>query len=79
METLEILSRYGFTESLRLSKLAFEVVKLHSWSEEQSMYDYLESNIDNWSERLRPLDEAYWDDADAFDEKLRHVYEANIG
>jgi hypothetical protein len=74
LETLEILDRCGFSESYRVTKLAIEILKLHTYAGEQSFYEYLETNIDGWYERLRPLYEAYWDDADTFDEKLKDIY-----
>ncbi len=77
LETLEILDRHGFSESHRVTKLAFEIVKLDSYTEKEQFYDYLEAHVDDWFERLRPLDEAYWDDADAFDEKLKEIYDTN--
>jgi hypothetical protein len=77
LETLEILERHGFSESYRVTKLAFEIAKLDSYIGEEPFYDYLEANVDDWFERLRPLDEAYWDDADAFDEKMKGIYRTN--
>lgn len=76
-ETLEILERHGLSKSHRLTKEAFDIVKLGSYIAEESFYDYLEANIEDWFERLRPLDEAFWDDADACDEKLREIYNSN--
>jgi hypothetical protein len=77
LETLEILNRRGFSESHRVTKLAFEAVKLDSYSGKLSFYEYLEANVCDWYERLRPLDEAYWDDADAFDKKLNELFRVN--
>jgi hypothetical protein len=77
LETLEILERRGFTESHRLTKLAFEIVKLDCYNGEEPFYDYCEANVADWFERLRPLDEAYWDDAGAFDEKMKEIYLTN--
>lgn len=74
LETLEILDRRAFSESHRVTKLAFEILKLHSYTGEQPFYEYLEANVHDWFERLRPLDEAYWDDADTFDEKMKDIY-----
>lgn len=77
LETLEILDHREFSESHRVTKLAFEIVKLDSYTGEEPFYEYLEKYVDDWFERLRPLDEAYWDDADAFDEKLKEFYRTN--
>lgn len=77
LETLEILDRCGFSESHRVTKLAFDIVKLDSYDGEEPFYDYVEGNVDDWLERLRPLDEAYWNDADAFDEKLKEIFLTN--
>jgi hypothetical protein len=57
--------------------MAFEIVKLESYTGEEPFYEYLETNVEDWFERLRPADEAYWDDADAFDEQLKEVYRIN--
>src|SRR5262245_57291622 len=64
LETLDILERHGLSESHRLTKEAFELIKLGSYNAAESFYDYLEANIENWFERLRPLDEGFWDDAE---------------
>ncbi len=77
LRTLEILERNGFSESHRVTKLVFEIVKLHTYTGEQPFYKYLETSIDDWFDRLRTLNEAYWDDADNFDEKLKEIYNAN--
>jgi len=77
LETLDILDRLDFGESHRLTKLAFDVMKVWSYTGEESFYAYLDAYVDSWSERLEPLEEAYFDDADAFDEKLRQIFQAN--
>jgi hypothetical protein len=74
LETLETLGRHVLAESHRVTKVAFEIVKLDSYNAEGTFYDYLDANIENWFERLRPLDEAFWDDAEAVDEKLKEIY-----
>ncbi|HEY4262267.1 MAG TPA: hypothetical protein VGM98_19055 [Schlesneria sp.] len=77
LETLEILDRRGFFESHRVTKLAFELVKLDSYNGKLSFYEYLGANVGDWFERLRGLDEAYWNDADVFDKKLNELFRVN--
>jgi hypothetical protein len=77
LETLEILERYGLTKSHRATKAAFDIVKLGSYITKEPFYNYLEANIEDWFERLRPLNEAFWDDADAVAEKLLEIYNTN--
>ena len=77
LETLEILDRRGFYESHRVTKTVFAILKLDSYAGEEPFYEYLEANVADWFEQIRPLNEAYWDDADGFDEKLKEIYRTN--
>jgi|SRR5215813_12226066 len=74
LETLEALARYRLHESHRITAEAFQLGKLHGFDEEVSYYDYLEDHVQDWYERFRPLDEAYWNTANEVDAFLQDLY-----
>jgi hypothetical protein len=77
IETLAALERHSLHAVHQITKEATEILKLADWDERDLFFSYLEENITNWPERLRPLDEKYWNEADTFDGVLQTLYRRN--
>ena len=76
-ETLAALERHSLHTVHQITNEATEVVRLTDWDEQDGFFSYLEKRIRNWPERLRPLDQRYWDEADGLDAVLQMLYRRN--
>ena len=78
-ETLDALTRLPAEAVHRITSEAVEITQLEGWKEDLPFFDYLENNVPNWSERLRPLEEPYWNEAEELDQRLKDLHQKRTG
>jgi len=77
-ETLAALQRFSLSGAHRITLDAFDLGNLAGFEETKPIHEHLKETLEDWFEKFRLLDEAYWEESERIHQTLNREYQTHV-